>query len=65
MHSWQCVGFICYELEAASACSILERTATDGKHYKTQFYHIGAFLKDLGRKLFAFSRMTIPAQMVL
>ena len=28
-------------------------------------YHIGASLKDLGRKLFAFSRMTIPAQMVL
>lgn len=27
--------------------------------------HIGASLKDLGRKLFAFSRMTIPAQMVL
>ena len=28
-------------------------------------YHIGASLKDLGKKLFAFSRMTIPAQMVL
>lgn len=28
-------------------------------------YHIGASLKDLGRKLFAFSRMTIPPKMVL
>ena len=28
-------------------------------------YHIGASLKDLGKKLFAFSRMTIPPMMVL
>ena len=28
-------------------------------------YHIGASLKDLGKKLFAFSRMTIPPKMVL
>jgi hypothetical protein len=28
-------------------------------------YHIGASLKDLGRKLFAFSKMTIPAMELL
>lgn len=28
-------------------------------------YHIGASLKDLGKKLFAFSKMAIPAEMIL
>ena len=28
-------------------------------------YHIGASLKDLGRKLFAFSRMSVPMEMLL
>ena len=28
-------------------------------------YHIGASLKDLGRKLFAFSRMSVPVEMLL
>ena len=28
-------------------------------------YHIGASLKDLGRKLFAFSRMSFPVEMLL
>lgn len=28
-------------------------------------YHIGASLKDLGKKLFAFSKMTISPQMLL
>lgn len=28
-------------------------------------YHVGASLKDLGKKLFAFSKMAIPAEMIL
>ena len=31
----------------------------------TDVYHIGASLKDLGKKLFAFSRMNIPASLIL
>ncbi|MDR0603545.1 MAG: virulence RhuM family protein [Bacteroidales bacterium] len=30
-----------------------------------EVYHIGASLKDLGKKLFAFSKMNIPAQIIL
>ena len=32
---------------------------------QTEVYHIGASLKDLGKKLFAFSRLHIPAEDVL
>ena len=28
-------------------------------------YHIGASLKDLGKKLFAFSKMTIPKNLLV
>jgi len=56
------------ELDEFSVSSILEHTASDGKTYQTQFYnlddtvyHIGASLKDLGKKWFAFSRMEINA----
>ena len=28
-------------------------------------YHIGASLKDLGKKLFAFSKMSLPPEMLL
>lgn len=31
----------------------------------TAVYHIGASVKDLGRKLFAFSKMSIPPEMIL
>jgi len=59
------------ELDEFSVYSILEYTAADGKIYKTDsyhdrflfidntVYHIGASLKDLGKKLFAFSKMGI------
>lgn len=30
-----------------------------------EVYHIGASLKDLGKKMFAFSRLSIPAKMIL
>ena len=30
----------------------------------TEVYHIGASLKDLGKKMFAFSRMDIPADTI-
>ena len=30
-----------------------------------EVYHIGASLKDLGKKIFAFSRLSIPAKMIL
>lgn len=56
------------ELDEFSVSSILEHTASDGKTYQTQFYnlddtvyHIGASLKDLRKKWFAFSRMEIDA----
>ncbi|MBR2618159.1 MAG: virulence RhuM family protein [Paludibacteraceae bacterium] len=32
------------ELEEASVCSILERTASDGKKYMTQFYNLDMIL---------------------
>ena len=32
---------------------------------QTEVYHIGASLKDLGKKLFAFSRLHIPAEGIL
>ena len=32
---------------------------------ETDVYHIGASLKDLGKKLFAFSKMEIPASMII
>ena len=32
---------------------------------QTEVYHIGASLKDLGKKLFAFSRLHIPAEKIL
>ena len=32
---------------------------------ETDMYHIGASLKDLGKKLFAFSKMEIPASMII
>ena len=32
---------------------------------QTEVYHVGASLKDLGKKLFAFSRLHIPAEDVL
>jgi hypothetical protein len=32
---------------------------------ESELSHIGASLKDLGKKLFAFSRMEVPAQMIL
>lgn len=31
----------------------------------TAVYHIGASVKDLGRKLFAFSKMSIPPELIL
>lgn len=31
----------------------------------TDVYHIGASLKDLGKKLFAFSKLEIPASVIL
>ena len=33
-----------HELEETSVCSILERTASDGKQYKTQFYNLDMIL---------------------
>ncbi|MDQ6970969.1 MAG: RhuM family protein [Mariprofundus sp.] len=36
--------FKCYELDKESVCSILERTATDGKNYKTQYYNLDAII---------------------
>lgn len=36
--------FNSYELEENSVCSILERTATDGKTYKTKIYNLDAIL---------------------
>jgi hypothetical protein len=32
---------------------------------ETDVYHIGASLKDLGKKLFAFSKISIPASELL
>ena len=32
--------FLSGELEELSVCSILERTATDGKTYRTKFYNL-------------------------
>ncbi len=32
---------------------------------ESEIYHIGASLKDLGKKLFAFSKLTIDARLVL
>ena len=32
------------ELDEQSVCSVLEHTATDGKRYKTRFYHLDAVL---------------------
>ncbi len=36
--------FASHELEETSVCSILERTASDGKQYKTQFYNLDMIL---------------------
>ena len=36
--------FASHELEEISVCSILERTASDGKQYKTQFYNLDMIL---------------------
>lgn len=36
--------FAIQELEEESVCSILERTASDGKHYMTQFYNLDMIL---------------------
>jgi hypothetical protein len=32
------------ELDENSACSILERTAQDGKNYQTQYYNLDAVI---------------------
>ena len=50
------------ELIEVSACAIFAHMGNDGKQtYQTKcdstVYHIGASLKDLGKKLFAFSKM--------
>lgn len=63
------------ELEEYSTCSNLEQVAKDGKRRKieksnkyhdrflildkTKAYHIGASLKDLGKKVFAFSEIDV------
>jgi len=36
--------FKCGELDKQSVCSILERTAADGKKYKTQYYNLDAII---------------------
>ena len=46
------------ELEQDSTFSILENVGNDSKH-------IGASLKDLGKKLFAFSKIEIEAADIL
>ena len=62
------------ELEQDSTFSILENMGNDGKQmYQTRYYNldailsvgIGASLKDLGKKLFAFSKMEIKGQELL
>ena len=41
-------------------------TASDGKKYRTNFYnHIGASLKDLGKKMFAFSKLQIDPGLII
>ena len=32
---------------------------------ETEVYHIGASLKDLGKKLFAFTKMNMPASVIM
>ena len=32
---------------------------------ETEVYHIGASLKDLGKKLFAFTKMNMPASVII
>jgi hypothetical protein len=45
------------ELQESSVHSILEYTAADGKIYKTA--------KDLGKRLFAFSKLDINAKLII
>ena len=64
------------ELNEDSVCKESLRTAADGKKYRTSFhdrflivdenvYHIGASLKDLGKRLFAFDKMGLPKSLIL
>jgi hypothetical protein len=63
-------------LEEDSTFSILENVGNDGKQiYHTKYYNldvvlsvgyrIGASLKDLGKKMFAFSKMELKTQELL
>lgn len=65
------------ELQENATCSILEQVAKDGKIRKINFYnldmiidnnevyHIGASLKDLGNKVFAFSKIELNPNDIL
>ena len=56
------------ELAEFSVVAKFATTATDGKTYQVAYntvYHIGASFKDLGKKLFAFSKMEIKAAGIL
>ena len=55
------------ELEVNSVGKESLLTASDGKKYRTKsIYHIGASLKDLGKKWFAFSKIELdPNDLIL
>ena len=42
----------------------LDMAKHNSQYEPVMVYHIGASLKDLGKKMFAFSRLKIPAEMI-
>lgn len=62
------------ELTKEAVWANFAHTASDGKSYQVDYYnldviisvgyHIGASLKDLGKKMFAFSKLDIPAKVI-
>ena len=60
------------ELDNVPVVAKFATTAADGKVYQTEHYnlddkevyHIGASLKDLGKKMFAFSKLKIDARVI-
>ena len=56
------------KLQEKDRCVVLQGTAEIGRTHlivdETDVYHIGASLKDLGKKMFAFSKLDIPAAVI-
>lgn len=53
------------ELVKDSVWAKFAYTASDGKVYKVDYYnYIGASLKDLGKNMFAFSKLDIPTKAI-